>query len=115
MKIPSALKVLAALLPLSILIGSFIYLSLRAQREEKNFYKKEIASLIVRYSDWQKRSVDFYLADGTRLNFFNPAEDRIAVGDSIYKSRNTFQYMVFRKKAHGKYQLVAIYDYRKKY
>ena len=114
-KVPLAAKIIAAILPIGVLVGGFIYLSVRSDRMTKKFYKSEIASVVIDRSDWKKRSIDFYLADGIKLNFLSPAGEKIAIGDSVYKSKNTFIYSVYRTGGTGQYELIANYNYLKNY
>ena len=108
---PLNAKIILGIIPVIIIVGGFIYLSVIDNRITKEFYKTTITAVVVSSSDWQKRSINFYLDNGVQLNFLAPAEGKIKIGDSIYKPANTFLYNVYRKDVSGKKNLVSKYDY----
>lgn len=109
------LKNIVSFIPIALIVGGLVYLQFRGDRIESKFYEANINSIVVERSDWQKRSIDFYLDNKMTLNFLAPVEGKIMVGDSIKKMPNTYSYSVYRKDLHGNYKLFATYDYRKKY
>lgn len=110
LKVSVILKVIVALFPIYILL----YFHLKSNRATKEFYKLEFTATVINSSDWQKRSTDFYLNNNVTLNFLNPVNDAIALGDSVYKAPNTYFYSVYRKDGNGLYKFIATYDYRKR-
>ncbi|OJV54977.1 MAG: hypothetical protein BGO31_16715 [Bacteroidetes bacterium 43-16] len=86
----------------------------RGQRIAKEFYEKEFSATVVNFSNWQGRSTDFYLNNKITLNFSNPVDGEIEIGDSIRKSSNTYIYSIYRKQTEGSFELIGTYDYRKR-
>lgn len=97
---------------IAILMGGFIFLFVREDRLTKEFYEMKINSLVTKSSDWQKRSIDFYLANGVVLNFVVPIEDKLKLGDSISKKSNTYLYKVYRKDTEDVYVYFTEYSYK---
>lgn len=84
----------------------------RGKKLTREFYNVEINSLVVRKSDWQKRSIDFYLDNGMILNLRAPDQGRLRTGDLIKKPKNTYVYNIYRRNSEGRYEIVEIRDYR---
>ncbi|WP_162903452.1 hypothetical protein [Taibaiella koreensis] len=112
-KISKSAGFIAAVLAIGFIIGSFVYLSIKEKQTNKQFYKMEIKAIVIKRSDWQKRSIDFYLNNGTHLNFIAPATGKLEIGDSVHKARQTFNYSVFRKNVDGVYAIAGNYNYMK--
>ncbi len=89
-----------------ILIAYFIWV----RNYQIKFYRSIINSVLVDSSDWQKRSIDFYLKDGSIINFVVPIGNKIQIGDSISKPANTTVFEVYRKNDSGNYHLFRKYD-----
>jgi len=104
-------KIMVAVMPILIIIGGFIYLSLRSNRLTKEFYQMRISAIVIRESDWKRSSIDYVLDNGMKLNFLAPATGTLAIGDSIFKPANTYVYYVYRKNFNYQYELLKSYDY----
>jgi hypothetical protein len=89
-----------------LLTGWIIY----GEQNRKYFYESQINSLVVSSSDSQKRSIDFYLADGTCINFMAPSGSKLLIGDSISKERDTMIFRVYRKGLNGEFHFYHEYD-----
>lgn len=88
------------------------FLQLRSNRLTKEFYHMRINSIIVESSDWQKRSIDFYLANGVTINLLVSEADVIQLGDSIYKPSGTYIYGVYRKD-QNQYKFLVSHNYKR--
>jgi len=95
------------ILPLFIILG---YFYVKESLNKNNFYKNQIHSNIIRYSDWQIRTTEFYLNKGLRISSAYNKLD-LQIGDSISKDANTYIYYVYRKNSLGKFIFHARYDY----
>jgi len=91
-----------------ILITYFIWV----RTYHVNFYQSMINSIVIDSSDWQKRSIDFYLRDGSIINFVVPVEDKMKIGDSVSKPANSTFFEVYRKNDSGVYYLFKQYDFK---
>lgn len=71
----------------------------------------EINSIVIKRGDWQGSTIDFYLKNGVVLSFLAPAIDKLEIGDSIHKVKNTYKYDVYRKDFENQYHWYYSYDY----
>jgi hypothetical protein len=79
------------------------------------FNKSVIHSIVIDSSDWQKRSIDYYLKDGNEVNVLNPVNGKIIVGDSISKPTNSCIYRVYRKNNDNIYVFNREYNIEEDY
>lgn len=72
----------------------------------RKFVNKKVESIIVKRSNWQLRTTEFYLQNGLRIDSTYKNKFDLKIGDSISKKSNTRRFKVFRKNNSGKYQLL---------
>jgi len=109
-RIPLIFKILTGAIPILFVVIWFISLQINGRRLEKEFFKNEISSFVVKSNSYYGRSVEFHLENGVKLYFMPPVGDKIMKGDSIKKVSNTYSYDVYRKDIDGKYKFWATYD-----
>lgn len=95
-----------------LILSRIIYHIFIARENKINFYKKEIHSVIIKAQD-QGRSMDYYLRDGTCLNFIHYYDDKFKVSDSINKDSNSNILHVF-KSTGMKYEYSFKFDYTRR-
>jgi energy-coupling factor transporter transmembrane protein EcfT len=98
------------IIPILIFVGIIIYLNASGLYQRNKFIKNDIKSTITDSDDWQQRTIEYYLKNGTTiystLNSFN-----LQIGDSISKEANSSLFYVYRKNYIGKYEFYNRYDY----
>jgi len=98
-----------SLVPFVIFFGVFIYFDISGAIKRNQFYKNEINSIIIKSSNWQVRTTEFYLKDGFQIHSsFNSLD--LQIGDSIVKKANTTVYDVYRKDYNRIYVFLKKYD-----
>lgn len=107
---PLIAKILIGGIPILSVIIWFLYLQINGRRLEKEFFRNEISSVVVKSNSYYGRSEEFHLENGVKLYFMPPIGDKIMIGDSIRKESNTYIYEVYRGNANGEYKLWATYN-----
>lgn len=93
--------------------GFVINLYISERRKIPEFYNKEIRSTVIKSGSFHARAIEFHLRDGTTVVHYPPIGEKIAIGDSIFKPRNSFIYRVYRKGSDNEYKFIEMYDYQK--
>lgn len=110
-RLPLLLKILMGSLPVIIAICYLYIKTLNVRRNKEEFYKRSISSVVVKSHSSEGRTMEFLLKNDLKLYFWLSVENQILVGDSIYKSENTFLYDVYRKNLIGEFKFYATYDF----
>jgi hypothetical protein len=114
-KMPLLVKVLIAGIPILIVIIWFMQLQINGRDAEKDFFLREISSVVVKSNSYYGRSEEFHLEDGVKLYFMPPIDDKIIIGDSVRKEPNTYVYYVYRKDENGEYNFWNMYNRKRMY
>ncbi len=114
-KMPLIVKILTGGVPILLVIFWFIYLQINGSRLKKEYFRKEISSVVVKSNSFYGRSKVFHLEDGVKLSFMPPIDNKIMIGDSIKKEPNTYIYDVYRKDVNGEYKFWTTYDFERIY
>lgn len=109
-KMPIGLKLILGIIPLLLVINSYVQFRKEGTQNKDKFFKGKISSLIVSSNSFHGRSVEFHLDNGLKLYFSPPVEDKIKLGDSISKEPNTYVYKVYRRDSFGTYIYLATYN-----
>lgn len=78
---------------------------------KKKFLNEEISAIVIKSNSYYGRSEEFHLANGLKLYFLLPVDNKIMIGDSIRKEPNTYFYDVYRKSTTGEYKFLATYNF----
>lgn len=78
--------------------------------QQKEFYNTQFSSLIVSSNSFYGRSVEFHLQNGFTLYFLPPINDKLIIGDSVKKDKETYEYRIYRKSEDGLYKYFATYN-----
>ncbi|WP_430614145.1 hypothetical protein [Flavobacterium sp. JP2137] len=98
------------LYPLMILIGIFIYFYFIGKDNRTKFYESKINEKVIDSSDWQKRTIEYYLENGLSINITVLDSIDLKVGDSISKKTNTNEFKTYRKNTLGNYEYYNKYN-----
>lgn len=98
------------LFPLVIVLGIFLYFYFKGKNNRTKFYETEINEKIVDSSNWQKRTTEYYLANGLSIDITVLDSIRLKVGDSISKKEKSKEYRIYRKNKFGKYEFYKNYN-----
>lgn len=98
------------LYPLMILIGIFIYFYFIGKDNRTKFYESKINEKVIDSSDWQKRTIEYYLENGLSINITVLDSIDLKVGDSISKKTNTNEFKIYRKNTLGNYEYYNKYN-----
>lgn len=109
-KMPLIAKVLMGGIPILLVIIWFVYLQVYGRKLEKDFFRNEFSSVVVKSNSYYGRSEEFHLENGVKLYFMPPIGDKIMIGDSVRKETNTYIYDVYRKDMNGEYKFWATYN-----
>lgn len=93
-----------------LVIVWFLYLQINGRRLEKEFFRNEISSFVIKSNSYYGRSEEFHLENGIKLYFMPPIGNKIKIGDSVRKGSNTNTYNVYRKDINGEYKFWATYN-----
>lgn len=94
------------LIPLLILVVMSVMFILYNENLNRKFVNKKVESIVVKRSNWQLRTTEFYLQNGLRIDSTYKNKFDLKIGDSISKKSNTRRFKVFIKNNSGKYQLL---------
>ncbi len=112
--IPLMFRIITRVIGITGAIAVLVWLIILVTREENNknkFYKEGFSTTVVSSNLYQGRSMEFHLKNGLKVYFIPPVENRIMIGDSIQKQRNTYLYEVYRKNTNNNYDFFATYDF----
>lgn len=110
LNMPLVAKALIGGIPILIVVIWFLYLQINGRRLEKEFFRNEISSFVIKSNSYYGRSEEFHLENGVKLYFMPPIGNKIMIGDSVRKEPNTYIYDVYRKDVNGEYKLWATYN-----
>lgn len=96
--------------PLLVIIGIFSYFHIKGENNRTKFYESKLNEKIIDSSDWQKRTTEYYLENGLRINVTVLDSIHLEVGDSISKQSQSKEYSIYRKNRFGKYEFYKNYS-----
>ncbi|WP_370899830.1 hypothetical protein [Chryseobacterium gossypii] len=96
--------------PFIILIGIFLYFYFSGKNNNNKFYNNKINCKIVDSNNWQRRTVEYKLENGLKIDITILDSIKLKVGDSISKEANSKSYNVYRKSTSGKYNFYKNYN-----
>jgi hypothetical protein len=94
------------LIPLLILIVMSVMFILYNEGLNQKFVNEKAESIVIKRSNWQLRTTEFYLQNGLRIDSTYKNKFDLKIGDSISKKSNTRRFKVYRKNNSGKYQFL---------
>lgn len=109
-KIKKIINIIAGSIPIIAVILWFVNLQVSGVKQKEQDFKKKISSVVVSSQSYYGRSQEFCLEDGVKLYFMPPINDKIMIGDSIFKQANTYIYEVYRRDVNYKYKFWASYN-----
>lgn len=80
---------------------SFFYFYFTGTYNRTKFYERSINEKVIGSSDWQKRTIEYYLENGLSINIAVLDRIDLKIGDSIVKESETNQFKVYRKESNG--------------
>lgn len=95
--------------PVFFVLLLFLFFYLTGHDNQKKFYNEKINSKIIKRSNWQVRTTEFYLENNLRIDSNYIYNFDLKVGDSIIKEKKSANFNVFRK-MNGKYELYKRYN-----
>ena len=98
------------LYPLFLIFGVFFYFHVTGKRKRMEFYERAINEKIIDSSDWQKRTITYYLESGLEINCTPVDHWNINVGDSLVKTVNTRLFTVYKKNTESVYVRYGSFD-----
>ena len=98
---------LIKLWPVLVFISVLGYLYIQGEAITNKFYRNNIQSIIIDSSDWQKRTVEYYIKGGFQVDAVVGLGINcdMHLGDSISKEANTDSFYIYRKNEYGQYEL----------
>ena len=109
-KAPLAVKIFFGTIAIGLIFYNIVYPFYRSSKNRKTFYEQSFSTMVVKSNTYQGRSVEYHLDNNLKVYFLPPVGDKIKVGDSLTKERNTYQYNVYRKDEEGVYVFFATYN-----
>lgn len=98
------------LYPLWLLLGLCGYFYFTGKYNRTKFYERSINEKVIDSSDWQKRTIEYYLENGLSINITVLDRIDLKVGDSIVKESETNQFKAYRKESNGTYNFYKSYS-----
>jgi hypothetical protein len=89
-------RVVFAIFPIVIVALFLFYMNYRGEVNYEKFVKARINSHVVKRSDWQLRTIEFYLDNGLKINITDLNNLYLNEGDSISKESNTNRFKVYK-------------------
>jgi hypothetical protein len=111
-KAPIAIKVLSGALAVILIAYNFVYAPYKTYKNKTAFYQNRFSSVVVSSGSFEGRTIEFQLDNGLKIYFFPAANNKIAIGDSVRKERNTYKYTVYRKRDSDEFKNMGIYDFQ---
>lgn len=109
-KVKKIISITAASIPIIAVILWFVNLQVSGAKQKEQDFRRKISSVVVSSQSYYGRSQEFCLEDGVKLYFIPPINDKIMIGDSIFKQANTYIYEVYRRDVNFKYKFWASYN-----
>lgn len=97
-------------LPIVIVVIAVVVFLVYNNHLNNRFYLEKVNSKVVKRSNWQLRTTEFYLKNGLRIDSTGILPLDIKVGDSISKEANTGKFKVYRKNNFNQYVLDKTYN-----
>lgn len=96
-------------LPIVIVVIVVVVFLVYNNHPNNRFYIEKVNSKVVKRSNWQLRTTEFYLKNGLMIDSTGILPLNIKVGDSISKEANTQKFNVYRKNRANKFKLHKVY------
>ena len=94
--------------PIIIVVIGFLYFFISGNHNNEQFYKEQINSKLIKRSNWQIRTTEFYMENKLRIDSNYLYNFDLKIGDSISKKKKTKNFDVYRKE-NGKYKFYKKY------
>lgn len=112
-KAPLGVKILLGCVTLTLIGYNTFYASYKANKNKKEFYMKAFTSKVVSSNSFEGRTIEFHLDNGLKLYFLPPINEKIAIGDSVEKNKQTYEYNVYKKDKSNEYKYYSTCNFDK--
>jgi hypothetical protein len=109
-KAPLYVKILIGGITSAIIFYKIIFSLWGEKKYKEMFYQQEFSSIVISSNSFEGSSIEFHLENDMKVYFLPPIENKIKIGDSLKKEKNSYQYRTYRKNIAGKYEYIATYD-----
>ncbi len=109
-KAPLYVKILIGGATLLIIFYKIFFSMYLEKNYKDKFYQQEFSSIVVSSNSFEGSSIEFHLENSFKVYFLPPIENKIKIGDSLRKEKNTFQYKVYRKNTNENYEYFTTYN-----
>jgi len=97
--------------PAILVFSILVFFEITGRINDNQFLKRDLNSVIVKYSKWQVRTTEYFLSNNLVIySVYNKLD--LQINDSIVKKANTYQFDVYRKNNFGRYQFVKKCNYK---